>query len=207
MTLKKEYNRKMKQLAIMQAAEETFFKKPYRAITVNEIARKAGVTKRTLYSYFPSKLALFFQMFEDYLQKLHKRILSAGQSELPARDRFINIVNELFAFNQKNQAFMRLFWALDSDEFDGEIPEELQQSIRIWNRDMIDIAVKIIEEGQRDEVFAACEPELIVHMISAFSKGVLIHTNKEAKLNIASASPKNLQELFMELLTSGFFKR
>jgi AcrR family transcriptional regulator len=207
MTSKKEYNRRIKQLAIMRAAEETFLKKPYSAITVNEIARKAGVTKRTLYSYFPSKLALFIQMFEDYLQKLHKRILAAGQSELPAYDRFIDIINELFAFNQENQAFMRLFWTLDSDEFDGEIPEELKQGIRIWNRDMIDIAVKIIEEGQHEGVFAACEPELLVHMMSAFSKGVLIHTNKEAKLNIASVSSENLQKLFMELLTSGFFKR
>jgi AcrR family transcriptional regulator len=207
MTSKKEYNRRIKQLAIMRAAEETFLKKPSSAITVNEIARKAGVTKRTLYSYFPSKLALFIQMFEDYLQKLHKRILAAGQSELPAYDRFIDIINELFAFNQENQAFMRLFWTLDSDEFDGEIPEELKQGIRIWNRDMIDIAVKIIEEGQHEGVFAACEPELLVHMMSAFSKGVLIHTNKEAKLNIASVSSENLQKLFMELLTSGFFKR
>jgi AcrR family transcriptional regulator len=207
MTPKKEYNRRIKQLAIMRAAEETFLKKPYSAITVNEIARKAGVTKRTLYSYFPSKLALFIQMFEDYLQKLHKRILAAGQSELPACERFINVINELFSFNLENQAFMRLFWTLDSDEFDGEIPEELQQSIRFWNRDMIDTAVKIVEEGQSQGGFAPCEPEMLVHMMSAFTKGVIIHTNKEAKLNIANVSSQELQKLFMNLLTSGFFKR
>jgi TetR/AcrR family fatty acid metabolism transcriptional regulator len=197
----------MKQLAIMRAAEETFLKKPYSAITVNEIARKAGVTKRTLYSYFPSKLALFIQMFEDYLQKMHKRILAAGQSDLPPYERFINVINEQFAFNQEHHAFMRLFWTLDSDEFDGEIPEELKQSIRFWNRDMIDIAVKIIEEGQSQGIFAGCEPEMLVHMMSAFNKGVVIHTSKEARLNIASVSPEKLQKLFMELLTSGFFKK
>ena len=205
MSTKTEYNKRMKQLAIMQAAEETFLQKPYSSTTVDEIAKKAGVTKRTLYSYFPSKLALFVQMFEDYLQKLHKRILSVAQTDLPVYQRFVNILDELFAFNRENEAFMRLFWTLDSDEFDGDLPEELKRSIQFWNRDMIGTAVKVIKEGQRQGVFVQCDPEMLVHMMSAFCKGIILHTNKEAKLSIADVTQEELQAIFMELLHKGLF--
>ena len=192
-------------MAVMRAAEEIFLKKPYSAITVNEIAESAGVTKRTLYSYYPSKLALFVQMFENYLQQLHKQILSAAQEDLPPDKKLLRISQVQFSFTRENEGFMRLFWTLDSDEFDGELPHELAQGIRLRNNDMIETAVRIIEEGQKQGIIAPCDPQLLVHAMSAFVKGIIFHTNKEAKLSIARVDPGRLQELFLDLITKGLF--
>jgi TetR/AcrR family fatty acid metabolism transcriptional regulator len=205
MTTKQEYNKKMKQLAIMQAAESIFLKKPYGSITVNEIAKKAGVTKRTLYNYFPSKLALFVRMFENYLQELHRRILAVDQEELTPDRKLFKILEVQFSFSMENQDFMRLFWTLDSDEFDGVLPEELARSIHLWNRNMIDIGVRVVRDGQRKGVISPCEPEMLVHMMSAFNKGIVIHTNKEAKLSIADVDGKQLHQLFFNLVSKGLF--
>ncbi len=205
MNTKKEYNKKLKQLAIIRAAEEIFLNKPYGSITVNEIARNAGVTKRTVYSYYPSKLALFIQMFEDYLQKLHKQILTISHKDLPPDEKILRIMDTQFCFTRDNQSFMRLFWTLDSQEFDGELPQELTQSICLWNRDMIETATKIVKQGQDQGLIVKCDPELLVHTMSAYVKGIIFHTNKEAKLNIARVEVQGLYELFLQLISKGIF--
>lgn len=207
MTTKQEYKKKMKQLAIMEAAETIFLKKPYSWITVNEIAKMAGVTKRTLYQYFPSKLALFVRMFENYLKELHKRILDIEQEQIPPERKLLRIFVAQFSFSMENQDFMRLFWTLDTAEFDGVLPEELAQSIRLWNRDMIDISLRVIREGQEQGVIMPCAPEMLVHMMSAFNKGVVIHTNKEAKLSIADVDGETLHHLFIDLISNALFPR
>lgn len=203
MATKQEYNKKVKQLAVLHAAEETFLKKAYRSITMNEIAKLAGVTKRTIYSYYPSKLALFIQMFEDYLQKLHNKILDVAGKNLPPDEKLVLMADVVFTFTVENEAFMRLFWTLDSHEFDGEIPPELAKSIHLWNRDMIETAVKITRKGQEQGLIAFCDPELLIHVISAFIKGTIFHTNKEAKLSIARVDPEQMQNLFMRLVSRG----
>ena len=196
MSTKQEYKKKMKQLAIMQAAESIFLNKAYSSITVDEIAKQAGVTKKTLYSYFPSKLALFVRMFENYLQDLHRLILTASEEEIPPDQKLRSIMEVQFAFSLENQDFMRLFWNLDSDEFDGVLPEELIRGIQLWNRDMIDICMKVISQGQEAGKIRSYDPEMLIHLISAFTKGVIFHTKKEAKLSIANVDANQLQALF-----------
>ena len=204
MTLQADLKKQRKILSIIQAAEEIFFKKPYNAITVDEIAHEAGVTKKTLYSYFPSKLALFIHMFEHYLHQLNRYLLETFDRE-PRPDRFVlEVARTLFRFTWENEKFMRFFWSMDSNEFDGETPPELLQSVRHVNRNMIDLVTDQVRKGQEQGYIRKdFEAELLVHIISAFNKGILIHTNKEAKFNVAKIDPEYMYEQYLRLITPG----
>lgn len=48
-----------KQRNILDAAEELFANKGFAETPTAEIARKAGVTEKTLFKHFPTKLTLF----------------------------------------------------------------------------------------------------------------------------------------------------
>jgi len=48
-----------KRRQVVEAAETLFFANGYGAVSMDQIARTAGVSKATLYAYFPSKDALF----------------------------------------------------------------------------------------------------------------------------------------------------
>lgn len=206
MSPKQEYKKKMKELAIIRAAEELFFTKAYSSITVDKIAKKAGVTKRTLYSYFPSKLALFIRVFEDYLRELHKQIINTAQQDIPADQKVIEIFRVMFLFSKENEAFMRLFWTLDTDEFDGELPPELSQSIHLWNKDMINVGVKVVEAAQKQNLIYSCDPRMLIHMMSACIKGIIIHSNKETKFKIANIKANDLYSFFMKIFVKGLFE-
>ena len=55
----RELNKEARRKAIMAAAERVFLLKGFEGATVDDIAREAECTKRTLYSYFPGKDLLF----------------------------------------------------------------------------------------------------------------------------------------------------
>lgn len=94
----REHKKKIKSLEIMRVAEELFLKNPYSAITVDEVARQSGITKKTLYAYFPSKLALFTRMFDDYLQKLNHGLLETIEQHLAPEETIFNVFNLAWPF-------------------------------------------------------------------------------------------------------------
>ncbi|CPR98328.1 TetR/AcrR family transcriptional regulator [Mycobacteroides abscessus] len=52
-----------KATGILDAAEQLFLQFGYRKVTIDEVARRAGVGKGTIYLYWPSKLELFGAVF------------------------------------------------------------------------------------------------------------------------------------------------
>ena len=54
-----------KKNAVVAAAKEMFLEKGYVAVNTNEIAKQAGVSVGTLYSYFKDKREIFLHIMED----------------------------------------------------------------------------------------------------------------------------------------------
>jgi AcrR family transcriptional regulator len=203
---KKVFNRELKQLKILQVAKLLFLEKKYGAITMDEIAKEAVITKRTLYSYFPSKLALFINVFDEHLQQLHQQLTRAARQNLPAIEVIPSIFEIFYAYTKKNEKFMRLYWTLDSEEFDGQIPEELLERIKIWTKAMFEEVSKVIERGQQDGIVLDYNPELLMHLLSALNKGIFIHTNKENRFSIANIDPDDLYRMVIKMMNSGLFR-
>lgn len=57
---KRESNKEKKKAAFIAAAEALFLQKGFENTSIDEVAKEAGLTKRTLYQYFNSKEDLFF---------------------------------------------------------------------------------------------------------------------------------------------------
>jgi AcrR family transcriptional regulator len=206
MTGKKVFNRELKQLKIRQTARSLFLEKKYSAITMDEIAKQAGITKKTLYLHFPSKLALFVHVFDEHLQQLHKQFTNAARKDLPIVELITSMFEILYTFTKKNEKFMRLYWTLDCEEFDGLIPDELLQRIKIWTKAMFEEVTNVIEKGQQEGVLLDYDPELVMHLMSAINKGLFIHTNKENKFSIANIDPDNLYWMAVKMMNTGLFR-
>ena len=204
---KKEFNQELKRLTILNAAKKLFIEKKYNTITVDEIAKIAGITKKTLYLYYPSKLALFINVFDRNLQDLHQQLAKGAKQDLPTKELMLSLFHILYSFTKKNEKFMRLYWTLDSDEFDGVIPEELVRRIILFTRATFEDLIKIVERGQREGVIVKFEPELLIHLMSAMNKGIFIHANKESRFSIAEIDPARLYEIAVNLLSTGLFRQ
>ena len=61
---------------ILNAAREIFAEKGYHIATSEEIAKRAGVGKGTIYQYFESKQAIFAEMHQRYLKEYSDSVVA-----------------------------------------------------------------------------------------------------------------------------------
>jgi len=66
----KRIDPKEKSELILSAATRVFSEKGYSAAKIDRIAELAGVGKGTVYEYFDSKEALFFAVFDQFMEKM-----------------------------------------------------------------------------------------------------------------------------------------
>lgn len=203
----RERRKNANKAAIEKASKSIFLEKGYAAASVDEIARLAGVTKRTLYSYYPSKLALFVHVFDEYLRKLTRRLDRAAATEGTIPERLVAVLYALFDFSRKNQKFMLLYWMLDSREAGGHIPEELVEHVQKWTNDMMRSSMELVLAGQEEGYLRDIDPKLLVHLMSAVNKGIIVHAHKERRFELADIDARDLQRTFAELLREGLFMR
>src|SRR3990170_7214026 len=76
---------------IMEAAREKFFEQGFMKVTVDEIASDLGMSKKTLYKFFPSKEDLVRKAIHFMLRQVNARIEVIVKSEKP----FVEKMSEL----------------------------------------------------------------------------------------------------------------
>jgi len=88
---------------IIQAAIESFSRTGFDRTKMDDIAKRLGLSKGTLYLYFKSKEELFHAICESYLNALKKQLPMFGRWEdvLPDAERLYDYFRELEAGNAK----------------------------------------------------------------------------------------------------------
>ena len=76
--------------AVEEAARATFVERGYEGASVDEIARRAGVSKPTVYAHFGAKEDLFVHILDGYCARLLTPILDPDAASLPIRDVLTN---------------------------------------------------------------------------------------------------------------------
>jgi TetR/AcrR family transcriptional repressor of mexJK operon len=83
-----------KMLQLMEAADDIFLAKGYHSATMNDVAKAAGMSKKTVYRLIPSKAELFVALLEHHQKKL---VLPAIQEDWTPRE---ILIKNLFALGQ-----------------------------------------------------------------------------------------------------------
>ncbi len=84
----KEKERELRQGLIIEAAREVFGQKTYDKVSMAEIAKAAGISKSSIYTYFNSQEELYAQIaYQDaceFIKELNRRISAAGPNPVRA---------------------------------------------------------------------------------------------------------------------------
>ncbi|AWI59595.1 TetR/AcrR family transcriptional regulator [Sinorhizobium fredii] len=96
---------------ILEAAFEEFTVKGYAATRVEDVAARLGVTKGTVYLYFPTKDVLFEEMFRHMSTPFTDLLASVGTLEGSAADQLralLLLAYEKIADDRKTRELLRL---------------------------------------------------------------------------------------------------
>ncbi len=129
---------------ILEAAFAAFIENGYAGTRMDDIARRAGVSKGTLYVYFQTKADLFRAMAHSFTDPLMKSGIAFDPAENPCPvdllRRFLDRGYELIVDNPQAIEFFRLMIAeagrvpeiaaFFADEMNGDCQENLRDIIR-----------------------------------------------------------------------------
>ncbi|HYE69515.1 MAG TPA: TetR/AcrR family transcriptional regulator [Anaerovoracaceae bacterium] len=135
---------------ILTAAEKIFCRKGYEASSMDEIAKEAQLTKRTVYQYFENKDDLYFAIVLKGFNKLFSKVTEANKEEQTGYEMLESACRSYYQFYRDNPDFVRLmnYWGhvrrKSTDA--GKNKNELVQ----FNNKMIFEFKEIIEKGKGD---------------------------------------------------------
>jgi AcrR family transcriptional regulator len=139
-----------RRLALLKAAFREVSEKGFSEVTLDDIAKRAGVSKGITLYYFDSKEDLYRQLFVWLIDSIHARMREAVAVEKEPVAKVRALVALIFPSPSKNRAFFRAFvdfcgLAARRDGF-REINERFYAGCR-------EIDAGIVEEGMRQGVF------------------------------------------------------
>jgi AcrR family transcriptional regulator len=101
---------------IVQTGSTLFMKFGFKRITVEEICRKAGVSKMTFYKYFPNKMALLKNIWNGMVDAGYQKLYEIDAMEIPFPDKMQRMIEyKIELGSQMNREFL--------DEMLGTVPE------------------------------------------------------------------------------------
>ena len=87
----RERKKQQTRQSIAHAARRLFLERGFEAVTVDEVAREADVSRKTVFNYFPTKEDLFYSRMELFQEQLLDaiRTRTPGETILAAFARFV----------------------------------------------------------------------------------------------------------------------
>ena len=166
---------------LIKVARKLFAKEGIGNITMNDIAKAANKSRRTVYTYFQSKEELLEASIEMEVKKISAAVTKVAMSDLPADKKIIKLV---FVRLRMTRNVVRRNGCLHNDYI--LIVEHIRKSF-----DTKEIALfrHIITEGNQKGIFNSESPDLAARFLHFCLKGIeipfingIINRNNDDKL-------------------------
>lgn len=148
----RDEQRRIKKLAILEAASKLFNEQGYDRTSIEDIATQLNVSKRTLYYYIDSKEEILFECDKYGLEYMNEAIVKSEVRGQPALQRFETLMRAYMALLATN------FGACLVMSREYYLSEESRAILRQGRRNLDLRARALIEEGIADGTIATCNP-------------------------------------------------
>ncbi|HEX2258282.1 MAG TPA: TetR/AcrR family transcriptional regulator [Actinomycetota bacterium] len=127
MEARRRVSREERRRRLLASAEELFGRQGYRKTEVEEVARRAGVTKPMLYRHFPGgKAEVFMAVLDEHINSLLRGLWEAMGSSTNPRERLHRGIDAYLRFAEANPEAFQLM-ILSSVELDPVLGSRLRE--------------------------------------------------------------------------------
>ena len=187
---------------ILNAAREIFAEKGYHTATSEEIAKRAGVGKDTIYQYFESKQAIFAEMHQRYLKEYSDSVVAL----IDENGSFEENMRRVVSFHVDNmQQLSRYGMQMMTEIHPPTISTEEGQMLAESFRKMMNIEqYHIITDAQKRGEVIDIDADLVISCMVGMFIGVS-HMIGPAQLNDEQKTA--LKEQLLQMVLNGLVKK
>lgn len=143
---------------VLDAAKQLFFAQGYRGTTIEQIAKRAGYSKRTVYLDYRNKDELFVSVCAE-----GGNLLLRSLEEVPATalaieqclDRYLQIYIQ---FSRNHRHYFRMFFGEATPSIINNCSEEVQERIAAMERACLMVIVRLAERAMREGLIPEVDP-------------------------------------------------
>ena len=113
---RRKRERENRKNAILKAARRLFFEKGFKPVTVESIAKKAELSKGSIYLYYNSKEEIYTQILLSDIDKFHDRIADLLQNPSSAAETLMRLANIYVDFFLNDRELFRILMTFSPNE-------------------------------------------------------------------------------------------
>lgn len=188
----KSFTANRKYIDIVATGRELFWKHGFRRVTIEEICKKAGVSKMTYYKYFPNKIELAKTVFRKEVEDGEAKFRELMQKDITPSEKIHQIILlKMESTNNISREFLEDFYTGD----DSDLLEFVNVvSHKAWEALLIDFKV-----AQENGVFRSdFKPEFLIQV--SFK---MIEFLKDEQLLALYENPQELLVEFSKFIAYG----
>lgn len=148
---RKEKEKEIRKNDIISAAERTFFTKGYNYATMDDVAKEAEYSKRTVYVYFNSKEQIYFEiMIRGYrlLMKMLKANLEKDKAHT-AIEEIKQMASTLYQFSNDYSEYFGAIMEYENSvlDFQKSIPDRSKEECYVLGEQILSILMDALKKG------------------------------------------------------------
>lgn len=147
---RREREKQMREEEIIRAAEKIFCKKGFDDASMDEIAKEADFTKRTLYQYFTNKEDLYFAVALRGLKRLTIYLQEASKNENTGRGKIQAFFKGFYKFYRNYPKILKLIDYLGHVKKKSDEESERRKEVMQFDYKIFHEVAKAIEDGKED---------------------------------------------------------
>lgn len=144
---RRKRERESRKNAILKAARRLFFEKGFKTVTVESIARKAELSKGSIYLYFNSKEEIYSHILLNDIDKFHDRISDLLMNPTSASETLRRLANIYVDFFLNDRELFRILMTFMLHTSDMNLPDDLNDHIVKTTNKTIGIIEKVFQYG------------------------------------------------------------
>lgn len=180
---------------IVKIAAQLFIVEGYHGASINDIAKKMGVTKAALYYYFKDKREILKEITNRTIEPANK-VIEIGKSGLPPKKRLEKIITVLI----KSAAEMPET-TLITFEMNNILPVKDRNVLKQHHDEVEKVVYDTIKEGVDQGIFKAKNIKMATFAILGASNSIYRWYRPDGEL-----TPARIANQYVYLLANGYLK-
>jgi AcrR family transcriptional regulator len=143
---------------VLGAARDLFFSNGYHGTTVEQIARRAGYSKRTVYLDFLNKDELFITVCAEGGERLFERLNQIPREGISFESAIDQFVRTYIEYSRDHGEYYRMIFSEATPEIISNCSEELRTRLDKVERACLGVIVDWAERAMREGIIPEIDP-------------------------------------------------
>jgi AcrR family transcriptional regulator len=183
---------------ILRAARSVFIEKGYLASRVEDVAKRAALSKGAVYFYFESKRDLFVALVAEEHENTYSYLESAENDTRPAAIKLLDLGQKYLDYFAGLKSPPRFFLMMCEQAIRDE---EIREEVQAVHQRFLDQVTRMIAQGVAEGAFRPLDPIAVAQILKALIDGLAGQSAIGIRPDQARLANDGIQALLYGMLT------